>query len=860
MVTNCKRFRLSSIHALHFNIKVALALLFLQFSFSTLCQLTLFENFSTRENLPSAEVYDIYQDNNNRLWVCTDRGVSHYDGINYQSLKIDGSTFQKSTLQFFPQSNGSLWACTIDELYIINTEKLSIQPYEFNELLKVSSQELSIEDLHIDNKGEVYVSYRFGSGLSRIDASGKILEKPSPQSEQRAILFIQQFNDDDVFKYIGAGSDTHFNGSSIFAHEISGGNYFKISVSYNKKLIVHWNYVYLLEDDIIKFKIQDSRRTLRAGFLKDGRFWVGFLGGGLKIYNQHGEMEGHYLKTNSVTGVILDHENNIWVSTLSNGLYKTPNLQAEFYDFEKSNHVKSLTKSVDGSLYSVMYDGRILRQTKDGFVEYSKSINLHALFIEPFASSTITIIDNILNIDRKDFFFINSPRKVSEQNTNSIFIASNSFIFKYFNGALTKYPIKGMAYDVCSFNNQVFIGKQDGLYSYDERRQKEKRIPIENLKTTIIDIDYRSNGLVFGSKGSGLFFYNNTSYNITERDGLSSNYINEVYVENDSVIWVCTSKGLDRLLMLGNKLQRIQSFRMANGLADNDILDVELLDQRIWVATRNGLSSLPFSVINQNHLDIPYRIQPISIRVKGQHVDDLMNLNHSQNGISIKFQAISLSNGDKIHYRYKLNDSDTIWRQTTNQSIELEALAPGDYQITIQANVNGKWQKNPLVYAIRIYPPYYETWWFISGIASLIILLIYVFFKFRVLSYNRDIIREILRQLLKRIRKRSMNFIIKQQGEYISINSQEVLFVNSSGNYIQINTADKSYVIRYKISDFMTLVPDPLEYIQVRKSHIVRIDQIQARGSNSIRINNEEIVIGRIYKNAVAEAIPYKEI
>ena len=65
-------------------------------------------------------------------------------------------------------------------------------------------------------------------------------------------------------------------------------------------------------------------------------------------------------------------------------------------------------------------------------------------------------------------------------------------------------------------------------------------------------------------------------------------------------------------------------------------------------------------------------------------------------------------------------------------------------------------------------------------------------------------------------------------------------------------------MIRHKISEFTKLVPDPLEYVQIRKSHVVRIDQIQARGVNSITINNEEIVIGWVYKSRLSEVIPFK--
>ena len=39
---------------------------------------------------------------------------------------------------------------------------------------------------------------------------------------------------------------------------------------------------------------------------------------------------------------------------------------------------------------------------------------------------------------------------------------------------------------------------------------------------------------------------------ITEDEGLSSNLINEVYPQNDSILWVCTNAGLNRVIFGAN--------------------------------------------------------------------------------------------------------------------------------------------------------------------------------------------------------------------------------------------------------------------------------------------------------------------
>ena len=133
------------------------------------------------------------------------------------------------------------------------------------------------------------------------------------------------------------------------------------------------------------------------------------------------------------------------------------------------------------------------------------------------------------------------------------------------------------------------------------------------------------------------------------------------------------------------------------------------------------------------------------------------------------------------------------------------------------------------------------------------VLIIYLFFKIRVLTYNRDIVREFLRILLKRLSPRSKQFKIRVQGATVKINSLDVYFVKSFGNYVEIHTTKNKYVTRMKIGDFENLPPDKLDYIRVNRSYIVRIDKISAKSSKSLRVLDQDIPIGRTYQRSISE-------
>ena len=49
------------------------------------------------------------------------------------------------------------------------------------------------------------------------------------------------------------------------------------------------------------------------------------------------------------------------------------------------------------------------------------------------------------------------------------------------------------------------------------------------------------------------------------------------------------------------------------------------------------------------------------------------------------------------------------------------------------------------------------------------------------------------------------------------------------------------------------IIPDPLEYIQVSRSYIVRIDKIDKKGNYSIFLDGHEIKIGKTFPDVLSK-------
>ena len=92
---------------------------------------------------------------------------------------------------------------------------------------------------------------------------------------------------------------------------------------------------------------------------------------------------------------------------------------------------------------------------------------------------------------------------------------------------------------------------------------------------------------------------------------------------------------------------------------------------------------------------------------------------------------------------------------------------------------------------------------------------------------------------------------VKNGKDYLRIGSDEILWIQASGNYMKIFTCnDKSYLLRVGLKEIELRLPDD-QFIRVHKSYIVNKKHILKFNSNSLRTQQGEVPIARSYFNAV---------
>jgi hypothetical protein len=512
----------------------------------------------------------------------------------------------------------------------------------------------------------------------------------------------------------------------------------------------------------------------------------------------------------------------------------------------------------DNTLYAGTYDGAIFQYRNNTFVAVHNSIkNI------PITLSGNNMVNNLMFYDAngvfpfpdKDFINKNYTRGFSDSATDLLYsYGGASSLYKEEDGKITSINIVQsetlkalMTLDVQPFENKLLIATNDGLFAdiTDETNIFDGRVN---------DIDRFKNDFAIATaeKGVVLFKDNKPTLSITEKEGLYSNQIVEILVENDSVIWACSNFGVNRIEFVDDKIIIVSGLSHAEDLGI-EVKDIQILKDTLWIGTKKGLYSYPIKNIkraNKNALQY-FTLEKISVNNQERSKQDLKQLSHDENAIFIRYNCISFNNNSNLEYRYQFEGED--WIYTKNREIRLNNVPAINKNFIIQAREHSKaWiSQNQLTLPIHITAAFWTTWWFKSLLVCAFGLLIYFFFKIRVLSYNKDIIRSLLMSLFNRVKTEKLMITIKSDGKHIKIVSSDILYIQSSGNYIEIFTQEKSYVTRDTIKSFQKELPDKINYLQIHRSYLVRIDKISAHNYTSATISDLSIPIGKTYQKEV---------
>ncbi|CAL2077763.1 LytTR family DNA-binding domain-containing protein [Tenacibaculum sp. 190524A05c] len=97
------------------------------------------------------------------------------------------------------------------------------------------------------------------------------------------------------------------------------------------------------------------------------------------------------------------------------------------------------------------------------------------------------------------------------------------------------------------------------------------------------------------------------------------------------------------------------------------------------------------------------------------------------------------------------------------------------------------------------------------------------------------------------VSKETNSLFLRSNKKLVQVKTEEILFIEATGNYVNVTTTEQEIKVREKISDILDVLPDDA-FFQVHKSFIVAKKHINEIEGNRILIRDFVIPIGKTYK------------
>lgn len=826
-----------------------------------------FVNYSIDKGLPSSQAYDIVQLKKGAMLFATDNGLSEYDGYQFKNYDLQDGLTDHSVFNFWPQPDGKIWCTTYNKkLFYYDENKNRFFTYPFNDKIEQFgfSELIVITCFYIAPDSSLFLSFVNSTGYLRISRKGDVITNtvklPEAGSEMQTALCVDADGNSFFFTipYHEKASIHGFKNEMIYSGERNRGDDF-VKAVFHKDLSTA---VFTSPDSTVfirehhRITIPNEKPAIAVGCFDEKFFWIGYRYGGYALFTQDGIRTQSFLNTHSVNNIKHDHEQGIWVSTLDAGLFHRNKVSVTIFSTPDPNDfwVNNLIKDKDGTVWAAYYNGSIYQCRNDSMICKYHSIDFKPALLaynesrdEVWASVSGKLIDFKSN---KSYQTGLLPIKIVFTIDSLAMLAYRNVLF-YNKGVLSSSLMTGMRInDLCMFRGTYLLATNYGVFEIKNGTVQSIYPMLQGKRIT--DLECTGDILVVSTKGDGLFVkYENEFVQFTRKNGLISNSITKAMAENRQTLWLCTNAGLNRLRFFPGGMD-VRTITIKDGLPGNEVNDVLLDGDAVWVATKNGLCRLPSADPIPENINYFLSVPRVCVNDSVLDISDLTALHHTQSRIEFFLQGHSYNDHQKLKYRFKLEGLEKNWNYSENRSVLYSSLPPGHYRFIAQVKgTNMNWESSVVALFVVVHPPFWKTPFFITGSIILLLIIIYLFFRYNILSYNRDIVRELLRQLLKRVKRNAKYVVFREQGKEIRIQSDSIRYVKSEGNYLEIYTDTKKHLVRCKIGDFTTLVPDPLEFLRINRSYIVRIDKISEKGRKEVLVGSDRIPVGETYADQI---------
>jgi hypothetical protein len=410
----------------------------------------------------------------------------------------------------------------------------------------------------------------------------------------------------------------------------------------------------------------------------------------------------HFLPGLSVGKMFRDSEGNTWFATLGHGLFKLSSSFVLNIKIRKNNTVSQVfaltpyrNTLLAGTEWNELYQlNRTTGKLKNEKIPLCGNGSTVVKAVSVYNDEYIVLgteaymlqlnerfnhVDSLHYVVVKDLFL----------NGDKVFVATNENVFvlnpRTFKRTDTVWHARSSA--VFASHDTVYIGTLNGLYCYmpdKSIRFLGEKLPA--LKARITTIRQDATGVLWvGTYGDGLIGYKNGRITalLNRLNGLTSNVCRALYCNGD-FLWVGTDKGLNKV-NLARTGHPVIKYTTSDGLASDIINSIYVENNKVFAGTPEGITWFDEGkIFNQSRCDLLFT--DMAIGGKTYYPDEgPVHIPHAQNNLQFNYVGISFKSNGDIRYRYRLLGLDSNWTETRETSLTYPTLPSGNYILQVQA-------------------------------------------------------------------------------------------------------------------------------------------------------------------------------
>lgn len=786
--------------------------------------------------LPGSLFSEIHQGVDKDIWIFYNNGYSIYDPktFTFKHYPFPDHKVNLHKRVFITPSQKEIILFNNGQYQIINTlTKKTVK------VVNTKSNALGVASINTHNQWAFFTEDETGRMIEDIENKNKI-SLPNPEKTD---YFIYKRLSDSIVVYF---SEKHFlayniNSKTIVKKSSYPFGYGMKAFIKNKDIINKNNQslLIIMENEIWEFNNQT---------LSFNNKLVGLNGSG--TLNQ-----GYY------NSIFLDSKGILWASTTLNGLqkivfqkhpiklYASPNESENFikcfFPDKKNNTIICGTFGSGLIIYDTI--GNILKRyplkTKDAktgtIISAIIELNDWKCLVMLYGRSDYYLLDRkTLVLKQTKIIYATKDIEQEKPNYYSIPFSTNNKEYSYNLGALKlsiKYTNGKVIFEKRknkitnnTINQYPIYTKYASQVELSESAFIQKCLgKIGLIETSLVYIDKRKNNWILGTS-YGLYEFTNQSSllkSYTTKNGLANDYIYAGIIDNQNNIWCSHDKGISKIDSNGV----ILNFSKLDGLQDDEFnygAIAKTGDGELYFGGINGLNAFYPDQLNSSEENTNLIITKIGSNEETIPEDtafwnlDTLQFKHSNNRIKIQVSAIGNNVAQGYNFQYRLIGLDKEWKNLKNSREINLALTPGSYILEIACGrfFNKQAKSHKRIY-IKVLPPIYLTWWFLSMAGIILVGSIWYAAKYLTTrKYHQKIQAIKLQEQLEFERQRISRDLHDNMGAYTSAlmanidklkciqgNNNELTKIQDNAEHIMNSLRETIWVLNNKeiyITDF----------------------------------------------------------